>query len=58
MMKNDESAALRRNTIAELVESMRAAQRRAHNNPRTNRRRRAYVEPRPKQIGVWKGGCV
>lgn len=57
-MKKDDLAAIRRqNTIAELVDSMHSAQRKARMNTRRKPRRRAYVEPRPSQIGVWKGGC-
>ena len=43
---------LRRNTIAEIIEGMRAAQRRnrvcVHN---------VKIQRRPPQIGVYRGGC-
>ena len=55
-MKNfDLNAAKRRQTIAELVEKMRIAQRDARLND--HRADAAILIRVPKQIGVWKGGC-
>jgi len=55
MKQTELAAARRRNTIAELVESMRSAQRDARINGHTAN---ACVMVRvPPQIGIWKGGC-
>lgn len=61
-MTHDElAAARRRNTIAELTESMRAAQRRAmqviHELDDDQSPPPPVVIRMPGRVGVWKGGC-
>lgn len=56
MNENELAAAKRRNTIAWLVESMRAAQRQEIQK-HTRAQRGVVIQLRPRQVGVWKGGC-
>ena len=58
MTTNQTPAAFQRQkTIADLVESMRTAQRIARKKRSRILRQRAVVEQAPKNVGVWKGGC-
>lgn len=59
MIKKDDMAAARRrsNTIAEIVEGMRAAQRRERINPAPRPTPDARMWITQPKIGVWKGGC-
>lgn len=57
MNENELAAAKRRNTIAWLVESMRAAQRQEIQKHTRAAQRGVVIQLRPRQVGVWKGGC-
>jgi len=56
MKHEDLAAAKRRNTIAGLVESMRAAQRQERLQE-FDYPRHVIPHQRRKDVGVWKGGC-
>jgi len=55
MNDNDKAAMLRRNTIAELVESMRAAQREARLNNHELDGSCLFMW-KENRVGIWKGG--
>lgn len=58
MNTNERAVQRRKNTILELVESMRAAQLWPLNPPPAENNEPHVVVRHHKNIGVWKGGCL